>query len=431
MSKLPFELLLALRYLRPKRSFVSIITLISILGVMLGVAVLIVVISVMSGFDQELRDKVFGFTAHLKVVQCDPRPPGRDTTMTNYAEVARMVAQNPNVLGVAPNVNGQVLLETQPVAGQALMRAPVVRGIDPVAEATVSKLARNLISGELDLSRRSLVIGANLADGLGLHVGDKVSVLSERHLRKMREQEKKGKETAIPPDEYEVRGIFDAGHYEFNSLFVFISLERAQALFGLEDLDEIHNLTVAIRDPFHATDVAGELQKALGPSYRVSTWMQESSVMQAVAVEKNMMFYILFFIVLVAAFGITCTLITFIMMKTREIGLMKAIGASSGQIMRVFLAQSLIVSALGILAGFGLGLLAVTYRNDFLHYLRRTTGAQLFPEDVYGLSQLPALIVPMDLLIIGGGSLLICLLAAAFPAWHASKLNPVEALRNE
>lgn len=431
MSKLPFELLLALRYLRPKRSFVSIITLISILGVMLGVAVLIIVISVMSGFDQELRDKVFGFTAHLKIVQCDPKPFGRDTTMTNYAEVSHLVAENPNVIGVAPNVFGQVLLETQPENGQALLRAPVVRGIDPVAEATVSKLASNIISGELDLNRRSLVIGADMANDMDLHVGDKVSILSERHLRKMRQSEKEGKETAIPPDEYEVRGIFDAGHYEFNSLFVFISLERAQALFGLEDTDEIHNLTVAIHDPFRAAEVAQALQRTLGPSFRVSTWMQDSSVMQAVAVEKNMMFYILFFIVLVAAFGITCTLITFIMMKTREIGLMKAIGASSSQIMRVFLAQSVIVSALGILAGFGLGLLAVSYRNDFLHFMRRTTGAQLFPADVYGFSQLPALIVPADLLIIGGGSLLICLLAAAFPAWHASKLNPVEALRHE
>ncbi|MGC3961140.1 MAG: ABC transporter permease [Verrucomicrobiota bacterium] len=431
MSKLPFELLLALRYLRPKRSFVSIITLISVVGVMLGVAVLIIVISVMSGFDRELREKVFGFTAHLRVVQCEPNSFGRDLLMTNYAEVSRIVAEHPEVIGVAPNVFGQVLLETQPQNGEALLRAPVVRGIDPVAEATVSKLASNIVSGELDLSRRSLVVGADMARDLELSVGDKVSILSERHLRKMREREKQGKETAIPPDEYEVRGIFDAGHYDFNSMFVFMSLERAQSLFGLEDADEIRNLTVALRDPFRVVAVAQDLQQKLGKGYRVSTWLQDSSIMQAVAVEKNMMFYILFFIVLVAAFGITCTLITFIMMKTREIGLMKAIGASSGQIMRVFLAQSVIVSAFGILAGFGLGLLAVSYRNEFLLFMRRTTGAQLFPADVYGFSQLPALILPGDLLIIGGGSLVICLLAAAFPAWHASRLNPVEALRHE
>lgn len=431
MSKLPFELLLALRYLRPKRSFVSIITLISILGVMLGVAVLIIVISVMSGFDAELREKVFGFTAHLKVVQREPTPFGRDTTMSNYYEVMQLVAANQNVVGVAPTVFGQVLLETQPTEGQALLRAPVIRGIDPEAEATVSKVASNIISGAMDLSRRSLVIGESMAVDMELRVGDRVSILSERHLRKMRADQGTERETQIPPDEYEVRGIFDAGHYEFNSLFVFISLEKAQGMFGLEDSDEIHNLTVAIKDPFRATTVARELQTALGDSFRVSTWMQDSPMMQAVMVEKNMMLYILFFIVLVAAFGITCTLITFIMMKTREIGLMKAIGASSSQIMRVFLAQSLIVSVLGVLAGFGLGLVAVAYRNDFLGFMRRATGAELFPAEIYGFTQLPALIVPSDLLIIGGGSLIICLLAAAFPAWHASKLNPVEALRNE
>jgi len=431
MSKLPFELLLALRYLRPKRSFVSIITIISILGVMLGVAVLIIVISVMSGFDAELREKVFGFTAHLKVVQRDPEAFGRDTTMSNYAAVIELVARHPNVVGVAPNVYGQVLLKTQPINGKALMRAPVVRGIDPEAEATVSTLTSNITGGSLELSRRSLVIGESMAHDMDLRVGDKVAILSERHLENMLESQGQTNATEVLPDDYEVRGIFNAGHYEFNSLFVFISLQKAQAMFGLEEADEIHNLTVAIQDPFRATTVARGLQTTLGENYRVSTWMQDSPMLQAVMVEKNMMLYILFFIVLVAAFGITCTLITFIMMKTREIGLMKAIGASSSQIMRVFLAQSLIISTLGILAGFGLGLVAVAYRNKFLELMRKATGAELFPAEIYGFTQLPALIVPTDLLIIGGGSLLICLLAAAFPAWHASKLNPVEALRNE
>ena len=429
MSKLPFELMLALRYLRPKRSFVSIITLISILGVMLGVAVLIIVISVMSGFDAELRQKVLGFTSHLRVVQLDER--GRNTTMTNYAEVTRIISEDPNVVGVSPNVIGQVLLETQPADGQALLRAPTVRGIDPNAEARVSQLCSNLVAGGMNLSRRGLLVGADMAADLGLHIGDKVSILSERHLRKMREAERQGRETQIPPDEYEVRGIFDAGHYEFNWNFVFVSLEQAQTLFGLEDCDEIHGLTVAIQDPFQAFAVARELRRKLGPDFDVVTWMQDSPLMQAVAVEKNMMLYILFFIVLVAAFGITCTLITFIMMKTREIGLMKAIGASSRQIMAVFLAQSLIVSFAGILAGFGLGILAVSYRNEFLELMRKATGAELFPAQIYGFTQLPALIMPMDLVIIGGGSLVICLLAAAFPAWHASRLNPVEALRYE
>ena len=423
MSKLPFELLLALRYLRPKRSFVSIITLISIMGVMLGVAVLIIVISVMSGFDAELREKVFGFTAHLRVVKYEVVDGElTDRTMPDYATVISVVASNKNVIGVSPNVLGQVMLETQPTNGQALLRAPMVRGIDSAAEATVSHLASNIVSGELDLSGRGLLIGEKMSRFMKLRVGDRVSI---------RASVGKEGEKQIPPDEFVVHGVFDAGLDTFNSDVVIMSLERAQTMLGLEDADEISGLTVAIRDPYQAGRVAHELEDALGKDFAVTTWLQDSPMMQAVVVEKNMMLYILFFIVLVAAFGITCTLITFIMMKTREIGLMKAIGATNSQIMRVFLAQSLIVSVLGILAGFGLGLLAVSYRNEFLGFMRSATGAQLFPAEIYQFTQLPALIIPSDLLIIGGGSLVICLLAAAFPARHASKLNPVEALRHE
>lgn len=432
MSKLPFELLLALRYLRPKRSFVSIITLISVIGVMLGVAVLIIVISVMSGFDAELREKVFGFTAHLRVVKTENNNGFvRDRTMPDYINVMGVISSNRNVTGVSPNIIGQVLLETQPAHGQALLRAPLVRGIDPAAEATVSQLASNMVGGELDVSGRGLLIGAKMAYSMELNVGDRVSILSERHLTRMRASAGKAGEVQIPPDEFTVRGIFDLGLDEFNAQYVIMSLPRAQTMFGLEDADEIHGLTVAITDPYQAGRVAHELETALGPDFVVTTWLQDSPMMQAVAVEKNMMLYILFFIVLVAAFGITCTLITFIMMKTREIGLMKAIGATNSQIMRVFLAQSLIVSVMGIIAGIALGLLAVSYRNEFLGFMRKATGAELFPAEIYQFTQLPALIIPSDLLIIGGGSLIICLLAAAFPAWHASRLNPVEALRHE
>ena len=153
--------------------------------------------------------------------------------------------------------------------------------------------------------------------------------------------------------------------------------------------------------------------------------------MGAVMVEKNVMLYILFFIVIVAAFGITCTLITFVVLKTREIGVLKALGASSRQIMWVFLSQSMVVSILGVLIGMGTGILAVTYRNEFLHLMRRLTGMELFPAKIYQFTELPAKITPSDLAIICGGSLLICVLAAAFPVWNAGRLKPVEALRHE
>jgi len=424
MSKLPFELLLALRYLRPKRTFVSIITVISILGVMLGVAVLIIVISVMSGFDHDLREKFFGFSAHLKVLP-------RHDTLQNYALVASEVASNKAVQGVSPFVVGQVLIKTQPHSGQPLFLAPVLRGIDPDTERTVSSLATNIVEGTFDLSRRGLLIGTQMATSLDLHVGDTVAVYSAKQLESLDRQKGQDGAKAIPPDDYEIRGVFDAGYYEFNSMVAIASLESAQKFNDLEEEDSVSGLTVALHDPYRAQAVARELERALGPGFAVTTWLEDSPLMQAVMVEKNVMLYILFFIVIVAAFGITCTLITFIVMKTREIGLMKALGASNKQVMWVFLGQSLIVSVLGVLAGLGLGLLAIAYRNEFLNLMRRLTGFQLFPADIYGFSQLPALIMPGDIAIICGGSLVICLLAAAFPARHASRLNPVEALRHE
>jgi lipoprotein-releasing system permease protein len=426
MSKLPFELLIALRYLRPKRTFVSIITVISILGVMLGVAVLIIVISVMSGFDHDLREKFFGFSSHLKVL---PRFQGE--VMQNYALVTARVASNKAVKGVSPFVVGQVLIKTQPISGKSLFLAPAVRGIDPQTEHTVSRLGTNIVEGQFDVSRRGLLIGAEMADSLRLRVGDSVSVYSAKQLESLDRQKNGEREKVSPPDDFEIRGIFDAGYYEFNSLVAIASLESAQRFNDLEESDGVSGLTVALHDPYRAESMARALEHELGGEFVVTTWLQDSPLMMAVLVEKNVMTYTLFFIVLVAAFGICCTLITFIMMKTREIGLMKAIGASSHQVMCVFLFQSLIVSVLGIFAGLGLGWLAVAYRNEFLQVLRSATGAELFPAAIYGFTQLPALIMPGDLLLICGGSLLICLMAAAFPAWHASRLNPVEALRHE
>jgi lipoprotein-releasing system permease protein len=424
MSGLPFELLLALRYLRPKRTFVSIITLISVLGVMLGVAVLIIVISVMSGFDKQMRDTILGFNAHLTILQ-------EDSSMTDYDRVMSAVTSNRNVKGAAPFVLGPVLLETQPASGQSLVWAPTMRGVDSQSESNVSVLPRSIIEGggSFDLAGHGLVVGVAFAERMNLGVGDHVAIYSHRQLKKMRESREKGQERAIPPDDYEVRGIFDVGYFEYNANVVVVSLENAQEMYELGD--SVHGLFVMLHEVFAADKVAEELQRALGPNFRVRTWLDDSPLLAAVLVEKNVMLYILFFIVIVAAFGITCTLITFIVMKTREIGVMKALGASNRQVMWVFMGQSLVVSLMGIAAGIALGLTLVHIRNEFLELLRRMTGAELFPASIYGFTKLPALIIPGDIAIICGGSLLICLLAAAFPAWYASRLNPVEALRYE
>lgn len=423
MSALPFELLLALRYLRPKRTFVSIITIISVIGVALGVGVLVIVISVMSGFDQQMRNTLLGFNAHLSVTGVD------GTLVRNYPAVIKSIAADSKVRGVAPIILGPVLLETGEINGQTRSWVPNVRGIDSKLEAKVSNLASNIIDGKFDVSRHGLLMGNLLAAKLGLRVGDRVNIYSPAELRKMKEARTKEEQQAILPDEYEVRGIFDVGWYEFNSSIVVVSLQNAQEMYELGN--DVQGLIIMLDDPFQADAVKARLEKKLGPEFDVSTWLENSPLLGAVSVEKAMMYYILFFIVIVAAFGITCTTITFVVMKTREIGLLKAIGATRRQIMWVFMGQSLIVSLFGIAAGLGGGLLAVHYRNEFLEFMRQATGFELYPASIYGLNKLPAKIIPVDFAIICGGSLLICLAAAAFPARYASRLNPVEALRNE
>ncbi|HYV32110.1 MAG TPA: ABC transporter permease, partial [Candidatus Binatia bacterium] len=205
MSRLPVELFLALRYLRPKRTFVSVITLISVIGVALGVWALILVISVMTGFDQQLREKILGFSAHLKIFK-DEEP------LENYQALERIVTSNQNVKAVAPFVLGQVMVKTQPTAGKPLVRAPWLRGIDPAREKNVTSLTTSLISGELNLEEESLLVGSELAHNLRLSIGDRLAIYSPRNLEEMEKHKGNEEEVAILPDDYVVRGIFDVGY---------------------------------------------------------------------------------------------------------------------------------------------------------------------------------------------------------------------------
>ena len=424
MSKLPFELLLALRYLRPKRTFVSIITLISIVGVALGVAVLMIVISVMSGFDHDLRDKILGFNAHLKIF-------AQGKPLENYSSVMNLVASNKNVRGIAPFVLGQVLVVTQPAEGQPkLTGAPWVRGVDIEHESSVSVLPKSLVAGKFDLSGRGIVVGSQFAGNLNLSVGDRISVYSPADLAKMEKRQGKADAEAVLPDDYEVRGIFDVGYFEYNANIVVTSLENAQELYNLDD--NVHGLMVMLRDPYQAPQVRRELATALGPNYTMSIWTEENSgILNALLVEKNVMFYLLFFIVLVAALCILSAQITFVVQKTREIGMLKALGATNLQISGVFLGQSAIIGVLGVISGYGLGMLAITYRNEFLHFMNRMTGFELFPASIYGFGELPAVIDPRDIAIICGLSFVICIFGGVLPAIRAGRLKPVEALRYE
>ena len=424
MSRLPFELFLALRYLRPKRTFVSVITLISILGVALGVAVLIIVISVMSGFDHDLRDKILGFNAHLTVSKSGE-------TMKNYAAVEKIISQNKNVRGVSPFVFGPVLVETAGDTNHpSLQDAPMLRGIDPETEGKISRLPQDLVEGKFDLSGRGLIVGVDFANNLRLSVGDHLSIYSAREIKKMKAAHDRKDDEAILPDDYEVRGIFDAGYYEYNARVIVTSLDNAQDLYDLDD--SVHGLFVMLNDPYQANLVKGQLNRALNGEYYVSTWMEQNSgILNALIVEKNVMFYLLFFIVLVAALCILSAQITFVVQKTREIGMLKALGASNLQISGIFLGQSGIIGVIGVASGLGLGMLALAYRNQFLHFMNHLTGFELFPASVYGFGELPAVIAPRDVAIICVSSFVICVLGGVLPAVRAGRLKPVEALRYE
>jgi lipoprotein-releasing system permease protein len=227
-----------------------------------------------------------------------------------------------------------------------------------------------------------------------------------------------------------VTGIFNVGYYDFDANVIATSLENAQDLYDLGD--SVHGLMVMLRDPYQAMSVSDELTARLGPNYAITTWTQDNSaILGALMVEKNVMFYLLFFIVLVAALCILSAQITFVVQKTREIGMLKALGATNLQISGIFLAQSAIIGVLGVFAGYGLGILAVTYRNEFLHFMRWLTGWELFPSSIYGFGELPAIIAPRDIALICVSSFVICILGGVLPAIRAGRLKPVEALRYE
>jgi lipoprotein-releasing system permease protein len=409
MSRLPFELLLALRYLRPKRTFVSIITLISILGVALGVAVLIIVISVMSGFDHDLREKILGFNAHITVSKSGE-------PMADYAAVADRISTNPNVRGVSPFVFGPVLVETQGDTNRpALQDAPMLRGIAPETEGKVSELPQEIIAGSFDVSGRGLLVGDDFADHLHLRVGDHLSIYSAREIKKMKAAHDRKEDEAILPDDYEVRGIFHTGWNDYDARVIVVSLDNAQDLYDLND--SVHGLFVMLDDPYQAATVKAQLVSSLGDDFRVTTWMEQNSdILNALIVEKNVMFYLLFFIVLVAALCILSAQITFVIQKTREIGMLKALGATKLQISGIFLFQSAIIGVIGVASGFGLGMLAISYRNEFLHFMRSATGWELFPAKIYGFGELPAIIDARDIALICGSSFVICILGGLLPA---------------
>jgi lipoprotein-releasing system permease protein len=429
--KLPFSLFLALRYLTPKRTFISIITLVSVLGVTLGVTVLILVISVMTGFDRELRQKVIDFDAHILVTT--------EAIMDNWRELTVKIQKTPGVVAIAPYIQGPVILEFN---NRRL--APMIRGIDPEKEEKVIPLRKFIKLGKLDLTGDTTVLGVDLAQKLGVTVGDKVTVYSPGNLgavldklKALEEKKDDEKEQAVEdlrevvlPKELTVTGIFETGQYLHDSGFLLVPIFIGQELYGLGD--SLHGLTVKTVDPYDATHVKEAILKNLKPPEHAMTWIEMNrQYFDAVRLERTVMAFLLFFIVIVAAFGIMNTLITVTVQKRREIGIMKAVGATIGQIMGVFLFQGIVVGVFGTITGLGLGMTLIRFRNEFSQWLSRTLQIEIFPRQVYQFSQIPAEVIPSDVAKICIAAFIICSLAALIPAYFAARVDPVKALRYE
>ena len=420
------ELFIALRYLKPRRSAVSIITLISIIGVMLGVAVMVVVLAVMTGFTDIMKSKLIQTQAHINVS-------GRYYPIMDV-EFVRKKLSEAGALHSAPVIAQMAMLQNN-----SNFSPKLVLGVHADDVRKVMDIENALVTGSrFDLEPGEAVLGYRLAMQHNLRVGDKIVLHSSGKLAEMIKVKPSGgvefrqSGKVILPTELTVAGLVNFGKYDFDRDVIFINLDDAADLFNLQ-WGSATTVYGWVKDPFALDKELNALKKLLPESaFRIESWQtRNAQLLGVLAVEKNMMFFLLIFIVLVAAFSIANTLITSVYQKTREIGVLKALGTRPGQVMNIFLLQGLLVGVIGSTLGIVLGTLVIAVRMNILRAVSAITGQPLFPAEMYYFNELPAHIVPMDVAIVAVSSILLCTAGAIIPAWRAAKLDPARALRYE
>ncbi len=413
---LPYELLIGLRYTRAKRRnhFISFISLISMLGIALGVTALIVVLSVMNGFQTELRGRILAVVSHVQIS-------GADGEMSGWEAVAQEAAKLPEVRGAAPYVQAQGMLSF----GQSV-RGAMVRGIIPDEEEKVADFRSHIKEGSLDSLQPdafNIVLGSELAHALGVLLGDKVTVIAPQGVVTP---------AGVVPrlKTFTVSGLFEVGMFEYDSALALIRLEDAQKLYRMDD--RVSGVRLKLDDLFRAPLVVRQLAATLTVPAYISDWTRShANFFRAVQIEKNMMFIILSLIVAVAAFNIVSTLVMAVTDKQADIAILRTLGASPRSIMAVFMVQGALIGFIGLGLGVLGGVTLALNIDVVVPFIERLLGTQLFSKEVYYISNLPSELQWKDVITITGVSFVLSLAATLYPSWRASRTNPAEALRYE
>ncbi len=411
----PFEWLLASRYLRARRKegFVSVIAAVSFLGIMLGVATLIIVMAVMNGFRKDLFAKILGLNGHVVVYKVG-------APFTDYADVTKAVSRADGVVRAIPLIEGQVMVSS---AVQALGAA--VRGIGEGDLKHLPLVADNIRYGTLDGFDQSggLAIGMRLANMLRINVGDPITIISPRGASTPFG-------TAPRSKTYPVTTIFELGMAEYDKTMIFMPLEEAQRYFSKNG--EVDILEVVIKNPEDVDRAAARIRGEAGPTINVTDWRQRNETFFTVLeVERNVMFIILSLIVLVAALNIISGLMMLVKDKGRDIAILRTMGASKGSVMRIFLITGASIGVVGTLAGLAIGIVFCAYIEEIRQFVAWMAGTTVFDPNVYYLTRLPADVNPVETGSIVLMALVLSVLATLYPSWRASRLDPVEALRYE